>query len=186
MTRYLSAFLLAIGCLHAQAGFDRHTLDLSTSGVFPIGGYKAEEYSSGPGLRAGYEFRISKYVAADGGWTAAWMPGLECSRFGCTHPTNEMRFLDYGVRGVLPLAAGRVQLSVGLGGGYVWFDKASGDSYYYNGSLFQYSGRATVAVGSGGHWRLGFSLRTWRDLGRPIQQWLATSGGISYGFGRIR
>ena len=186
MARYLSIMILAGVCLHAQSSAARHTLELSATGVFPVGGYKADEYSAGPGLRAGYEFRIAKYVAADGGWTGAWMPGTECSRFGCTHPRDEMRFLDYGLRGVLPLAAGRVELSVGVGGGYIWFDRASGDNYYYNGSLFQYSGNATVAVGHSGHWRLGFSMRTWRDLGRPIQQWLSTSGGISYGFGRLR
>jgi hypothetical protein len=33
---------------------------------------------------------------------------------------------------------------------------------------------------------LGFTVRTWRDLGRPIQQWLSTTVSLIYGLGEVR
>jgi|GEM_PF-3389692 hypothetical protein len=165
----------------------RVDVGVDAAGVFPVGGYVAEEYSSGPGLRVGGEFRFAKHLAADAGWTGAWMATFyDCDRFGCAYSRLENKLLDYGLRGILPLAGGRVELSLGVGGGYIWFDPASSDHYYYNGSLFQYSGKAAVALGRGGHWRANFTVRTWRDLGRPVQQWLSTAAGISYGFGKAR
>jgi hypothetical protein len=179
--------LLSAGALSAQVSIPRADIEIDAVGVFPVGGYKAEEYSSGPGLRVGGDFRLLRNLMVEGGWTAAWNATFyDCSRFGCSYSRLENKFLDYGLRGVLPLAAGRVELSVGVGGGYIWFDKASSDNYYYNGSLLQYSGKAAVALDRHGRWRANFTIRTWRDLGRPIQQWLSTAAGISYGFGTVR
>ncbi len=179
-------FLLSAGTLSAQIPIPRVNAEIDPSGVFPVGGYVTNGYSAGPGLRAGGEIRLARYLAADASWTGAWMPtDYGCSRFGCSYSHLENKFLDYGLRGVLPLARGRVELSVGVGGGYIWFDPASDDSYH-NGSLFQYSGKTAVALDRGGHWRVNFTVRTWRDLGRPIQQWLSTAAGISYGFGTVR
>jgi hypothetical protein len=183
------SFLLALlaGALSAQIPIPRANVEVDAVGVLPVAGFKAEEYSSGPGLRVGGEFRLFRNLAAEGGWTSAWMAtSYQCSRFGCSYSRLQNKFLDYGLRGVLPLAAGRVELSLGVGGGSIWFDSASGDNYFYNGSLFQYSGKAAVALDRNGHWRANFTVRNWRDLGRPIQQWLSTAAGISYGFGPVR
>jgi len=184
----LSFFLaLSARALPAQVPISRANVEIDAAGVFPVDGFKAEEYSTGPGLRVGGEFRLHRNLVAEGGWTGAWMATYyDCSRFGCSYSRLENKFLDYGLRGVLPLAGGRVELSLGVGGGYIWFDSTSGDNYYYNGSLFQYSGKAAVALDRNGHWRVNFTVRTWRDLGRPIQQWLSTAAGISYGFGNVR
>jgi hypothetical protein len=96
---------------------------------------------------------------------------------------GEVSFLDYGLRGIVPVAAGRVELSAGLGGGYIWYGP---DDSYYNGSLLQYSGKATVAIDHHKHFRVGFTIRTWRDLGRPTQQWLSTTLSVVYGLGTVR
>ena len=178
--------VLAAGTLPAQIPIPRVNAEIDASGVFSVSGYVTDRYSAGPGLRAGGEIRLARYLAADAGWTGGWMAAeYGCNRFGCSYSHLENKLLDYGLRGVLPLARGRVELSVGVGGGYIWFDRASGDSYH-NGSLFQYSGKAAVALNRGGHWRVNLTVRTWRDLGRPIQQWLSTAAGISYGFGTVR
>ena len=175
-------FFVFIRVLAAQDGEARHNLEIGGGGVFPIGGYLASEYSAGPSLYAGYELRLQKHLAAEGGWTGSWLPGTSCTRFGCAHPRGEVGFLDYGLRGVVPVASGRVELSAGLGGGDIWFGP---EDHYYNGSLLQYSGRATVAVDRHQHFRVGFTIRTWRDLGRPIQQWLSTTVSVVYGFGKL-
>ena len=74
MKRYL-VFLVFIRILAAQDGGARHNLEVGGGGVFPIGGYWASEYSAGPALHAGYELRLLKYLAAESGWTGAWLPG---------------------------------------------------------------------------------------------------------------
>ena len=183
MKRYL-VFLVFIPILAAQDGETRHNLEVGGGGVYPIGGWLASEYSAGPALHAGYQLRLLKYLAAEGGWTGSWLPGTSCSRYGCEHPLGRVGFLDYGLRGIVPVAAGRVELSAGLGGGYIWY--GPGDAPYYNGSLLQYSGRATVAVDRRRHFRVGFTVRTWRDTGSPIQQWLSTTVSVFYGFGKVR
>jgi hypothetical protein len=180
-------FTLSTGDLSAQVPVSRANVEINAAGVSPVGGYKAEQYSTGPGLRVGGELRLHRNLVAEAGWTGAWMATYyNCSRLDCSYSRLENKFLDYGMRGVLPLAAGRVELSLGVGGGYIWFSPTSVDSHYYNGSLFQYSGKAAVALNRNGRWRINFTVRAWRDLGRPIQQWLSTAAGISYGFGTIR
>ena len=187
MKRYPGFFVwmsLCAGVLAAQDGAARHSLEAGGGGMFPLSGWKASEYSAGPALHTGYQLRLQKYVAVEGGWTGSWLPGTSCSRYGCEHPVGRVGFLDYGLRGIVPVAAGRVELSAGLGGGYIWY--GPGDAPYYNGSLLQYSGRATVAIDHHKHIRVGFTVRTWRDLGRPIQQWLSTTVSVVYGLGTVR
>jgi hypothetical protein len=177
---------LSVGALSAQFPIPRANAEIDAAGIFPVGGYVADAYSSGPGLRMAGEFRLMRYLAADAGWTAAWMAtDYNCSRLGCSYSRLGNKFLDYGLRGVLPLDGGRVELSVGVGGGFIWFDPIS-DDHYHNGSLFQYSGKAVVALDRAGRWRVNFTVRTYRDLGSPIQQWLCAGAGISYGFGTVR
>jgi hypothetical protein len=179
---------LCAGVLAAQDGAARHSLEVGGGRASPLG-YTGAEYSAGPALYAGYELRLQKHVAVEAGWTGSWLPGTWCSsQFGCERLREETSFLDYGLRGIVPVAAGRVELSVGLGGGYIWYRPPEG--YYYtsspNGSLLQYSGRATVAIDHHKHFRVGFTIRTWRDLGRPTQQWLSTAVGLIYGLGEVR
>ena len=183
---YCSVLVLTTGVLSAQVPIPRASIELDGAGVFPVSGFKAKEYSTGPGLRVGGEFRLHRNLLAETGWTGAWMgTDYACNRFGCSYGRLENKFLDYGLRGVLPVAGGRIDLSVGVGGGYVWFDSGSGDNYFYNGSLLQYSGKAAIALDRKGRWRANFTVRSWRDLGRPIQQWLSTTAGVSYGFGSV-
>ncbi len=101
---------LLAGVLAAQDGAARHSLEVGGSGVYPISGWKASEYSAGPGLHAGYELRLWKYVAADAGWTGSWLPGTSCSRYGCEHPRGEVSYLDYGLRGIVPGCPARLSL----------------------------------------------------------------------------
>jgi hypothetical protein len=186
LRRFCLCLALSVGALSAQFPIPRANAEIDAAGIFPVGGYVAGAYSSGPGLRMAVECRLTRYLAADAGWTAAWMAtDYSCSRFGCSYSRLQNKFLDYGLRGVLPLDGGRVELSVGVGGAYIWFDPIS-DDHYHNGPLFQYSGKAVVALDRTGRWRVNFTVRTYRDLGSPIQQWLSTSAGISYGFGTVR
>lgn len=168
------------GALFAQDGVMRHTLEVGGGGMFPVAGYLANEYSAGPSWRPGYEYRFVKALGAEAGFTEAWLPGTSCDRFACSHPAEIFKLVDYGIRGHMLLGAGRVELSAGVGGGYIWYRYGSP---YTNGSLFQYSAKAALAIGRGKRVRVGATLRAWRDLGRPIQQWLSLVGSVSIGLG---
>ena len=169
--------------LCGQVPVTRHNLEVGATGIFPVNGYIANEYSAGPGWRPGYELRLLKPLGAEVGWTESWPLGTSCDRFGCTYPRETLKLLDYGLRGHILLGGGRVDLSVGAGGGYVWHPE---DAFYKNGALFQYSGKAAIALDHRGRFRISFTVRLYRDLGRPTQQWLSTTGSFIYGFGGMR
>jgi hypothetical protein len=95
-----------------------------------------------------------------------------------------LKLLDYCLRGVAPLAAGRVEFSVGVGGGYVWHQYGFSGLFGSNQPLLQYSGKAAFALDRQGRSRVSLTLRTWRDIGRPTQQWLSTTVGVVVGLGR--
>lgn len=173
---------LVAGSLWAQSGPALHNLEIGAAGLFPLSGYKTEEYSAGPAWRLGYELRFLRNLGAELGGAEAWLPGSSCESYGCTHPTETFKLMDYGLRGHVLLHQGRIDLSAGVGGGYIWYQY--GDSFT-NGSLFQYSAKAAIALDRRGRWRIAFTLRTWRDLVHPTQQWLSTTAGVIFGFGRV-
>jgi len=179
---HLAILALLTGALWAQDGATRHNLEIGGGGIFPLNGYIADNYSAGPAGRAGYELRLVKPLGAEVGITETGLPAASCDRFECTYPRETVKFLDYGVRGHVALSRGRIDLSAGLGGGYVWYKY--GD-LFTNVPLFQYSGKAAVALDRGKRFRIAFTIRTWRDLGRPTQQWLSTTGSFVFGFGRL-
>ena len=166
--------------LHAQYSARLHSFEFGAAGVIPLNGYG---YSAGAGWRAGYQLRVLKHLGGEAGFTEAWPIAIDTcltANFTCLSSRQYVKLLDYGLRGVAPLAGGRVELSVGAGGGYVWNQWKT----YNNGALFQYSGKAAFALDRKGRVRLSFTLRFWRDLGRPTQQWISTAGGVVVGLGR--
>src|SRR5436305_1188038 len=93
----LFSFLVvfAAGTLSAQIPIPRVNAEIDASGVFSAGGYLANAYSAGPALHAGGEIRLARHLAADAGWTGAWMrTGYACNRLGCTYSRLGNKFLD--------------------------------------------------------------------------------------------
>jgi hypothetical protein len=111
------------------------------------------------------------------------LASIPATVLGACIPGGVLKLLDYGLRGVAPVAGGRLELSVGLGGGYILCPKGF---YRPNQTLFQYSCKIAFALDRLGRTRLTFAVRTWRDLGRPTTHWLSTAAGISYGFGHVQ
>jgi hypothetical protein len=185
---YYFAFVITLpGILAAQSSFARNNFDFGAAGVIPVSGDRTNGYSAGPGWRGGYELRLIKHLGVEAGFTEGWpVTTSNCGRFGCTYSRESLKLLDYGVRGVAPVAGGRLELSIGLGGGYIWHPFGFSGPFGPNQALFQYSGKAAVALDRSRRIRCTFTVRTWRDLGRPTQQWLSTAAGLSYGFGRVQ
>src|SRR5215467_6472265 len=91
-------FLLATSGF-AQNGAMLHNFEAGAGGVFPLSGYKAEEYSAGPAGHVGYELRPLRVLGAEVGFTEGGLRRTECEKFGCPQPRRALKFLDYGVRG---------------------------------------------------------------------------------------
>ena len=183
---FVACLGLLAGPSYPQVAATRHNFEFGAAGIFPVNGYQTASYSAGPGWRAGYELRIFKHLGAEGGFTAGWPVGTDtCNRFGCVYSRQTLKLLDYGLRGVVPLAAGRVELSIGLGGGYVWHQYGYSGTFGTNQALFQYSGKAAFALDRQRRVRLSFTVRTWRDLGRLTQQWVSATGGVIVGLGNL-
>src|SRR4051794_34173376 len=103
-------FILATLCvwLGVPACAQRHNIEVAAAGVFPVGRYQTGVYSPGPGWHISYELRLSKRLGAEAGFTEGWLVGTDtCNRFGCAYSRQTLKLLDYGLRGVVPLASGK-------------------------------------------------------------------------------
>jgi hypothetical protein len=139
MSVWRSLFVIVMSCSAVSAQDIGHELSLGVGGLFPVSGYKATAYATGPALRVAYELRFKRHIGAELGWTGAW-PNQDAAR-------HQLQLVDYGLRGILPIAADRAELSAGVGGGYIWYDRGYSNSYL-NGSLLQYSGRVAAPLNS--------------------------------------
>ena len=178
----LLAVLCAASAL-AESNLVSHNFTVGATALLPASGWKTSEYDPGPAVSASYGLRLHRYVQVEAGYTGGFPRHLQCGRDACLTERKRVSLLDYGLRGILPLHRDRVQLSAGVGGGYIWNDLGSSNSYL-NETLFQYSGRASFAVGPARRYRLGTTLRLWRDLGRPTEQWFVVSGDFTWSLGR--
>ena len=80
--RFASLALFAASAF-GQAVAARHNFEFAAAGILPLGGWRAEEYSAGPGWRAGYELRVVRHLGAEVGFTEAWPLGIEtCGSYG--------------------------------------------------------------------------------------------------------
>ena len=173
--------LLFTSVLWAQDGAKLHNLEIGGGGIFPVAGYIANNSHSGPAGMASYELRLLKPLGAEIGYLEGSVPGAVCSRFGCEYPRAALSLLNYGLRGHLCWRDCRLDVSLGVGGAYVWNESYQG---YADGTLFQYSAKVSVALDHSKHFRLAGTVRTYRDLGSPTQQWITTTGSFIFAFGK--
>jgi hypothetical protein len=179
---FLASLGLLADPLQAQYTAPLHNFEFGAAGVVPLNGYGTNGFNAGAGWRAGYQLRLLKHLGGEAGFTEAWPIAIDTcltATFTCFSSRQYLKLLDYGLRGVVPLAGGRVELSLGVGGGYVWNQWKT----YNNCALVQYSGKAAFALDRKGRVRVGFTLRLWRDLGRPTQQWISATGSVIVGLG---
>jgi hypothetical protein len=92
---------------------------------------------------------------------------------------SQVSLLNYGFKGILPLAADRVELFAGLGGAYGWNSvRGLFDSAYGQGSV---GGR--FAVDRRRRFWLGTTLRGFTNFRRPQQAWLPWTFDLGIRFG---
>jgi len=177
---------LAVFTTLCSAGFAQRfqqDLSIATGILSPLSGYKADDHHTGPAFRIGYEIRLKRYISGEVGWTGAWPTRTEFGRDFDIIVRDSFKLVDFGLRGVMPIAGNRAEVSAGVGGGYIWQRRGPSESFL-NDSLLQFSGRVTAPVGARHRFRTGITVRVWRDLGRSTQQWLSATGDLTYRFGR--
>lgn len=157
----------------------------------------------GPAFTANYEYRFSKYLAVETGTDIllpsgqaflqqasipsgqnliGYFPGSGCTT-GCVHVSgrSQVTLLTYGFKGILPLAADRVELFAGVGGAYGWNSRLGGS---LNSAYGQASAGARVAMDRDHRFWLGTTLRGLTNFGPPGRQaWLPWTFDLGIRFG---
>ena len=183
--RVYTAILAISGLFSASAAnlqFGSSTFTAGVGGVFPqSGAYTVAPFHDGPTFSGEYEFGLHKFLAADIG-VENFLPNYDTgSRLGGAVSRERVTLLSFGLRGVLPLG-GRAELFAGTGGA----KRGSSNDFnpYGNSLLWQLNGGVRLALDRAKHWRVGPTVRLYRDLGRPTEEWLSVTGEVGYRFGR--
>jgi len=197
------------GCpLCAQSFADRSSIEISGGGIAPFGS-TAWGIGSSAAVNLNYEFRILKYLSIDAG-NESWFPESHELRYGsfATLPAgqNLVAFFNASgptqlvlveatsrstsdalhatLRGILPLADGRVELFAGVGPAYAW----------NTGSFFIPGGRFVGEAEAGGRFAVDKQQRFWLGVSTQFfgnwrgdpERWAAATVDFGFVFGRKR
>jgi hypothetical protein len=150
-----------------------------------VSGYRTDAFHNGPSFSGEYEFGLHRFVAANIGVENFLLNFDTFSRFGTSTSRERVTLMPFGLRGIVPVAAGRVELFTGTGGAVLWsseYNLAAG--FEADKLLWHLNGGARIAIDRAKHFRVGPTVRLYRDLGRPTQQWVSVTADFSYRFGR--
>lgn len=181
VTRVLFVPLSIFTARAADPHLSSSTLTAGAGVGLPVSGYRTNAFHTGPSFVGEYEFGLHKYIAATVGVDNLVLPFDNYSRFETFTTHERVTLMPFGLRATVPLAVGRAELFAGAGAAYLW-SSAYDLNNVYNASnfLFQLNGGARFALDNAKHFRLGPTVRFYRDLGRPTQQWLSISADLSY------
>ena len=201
MNRLASVFFICSVMVHAQEPVHTSTLTLGVGGL-PYSDGAFGPQSGGPSFTGNYEFRLIRHLAVETGTDIllpsgvsfrelsvippglnffGYTPGSSCTSMCVLAASgrSQVTLLTYGFKGILPLAADRVELFAGIGGAYGWNSvRGPFDSAYGQGNA-----GARVAIDQGHRFWLGTTLRGFTSFGRPQQAWLPWTFDFGIRFG---
>ncbi|MBV8896149.1 MAG: hypothetical protein JO051_06545 [Acidobacteriaceae bacterium] len=206
----IRSILICLAGLTAVA----HSLDAQSSvtlgvgGETPLGSQDPFRAGSGPAFSADYEFRFGKYFSVDAG-EQTWLPsgytilhsgvvsinsGANLITFTPVSPAEAVfipvptHLLSTAVhttaRGILPLRSDRIELYLGVGPGYAWNARRS--LYPLSAFVVDFEAGARFALDRQGRFWVGAGNQFFGNFSQNRQQWLETTAGITYRFGRKR
>ncbi len=105
------AFLLPLTAYCQGAGTS--TITVGVGGGFPAGGYLTDSFSNVSSFSGNFEFRLHQYAAVEVGVENFLADFQNFSRGGEFTTRERVTFLPLGLRGVLPLGQGRIELFLG-------------------------------------------------------------------------
>jgi hypothetical protein len=164
--------------------FGSSTVILGVGGALPASGYRTTSFHNGPSIAGEYEFGLHRSVAANIGVENFFLNFDNITRNSLAVTRERITLMPFGIRGIAPLAGGRAELFAGAGGAYLWSSEYDLRSYGGEGFLWQLNGGGRIAIDRAKHFRVGATMRFYRDLGRPTQEWFSVTGDVSYRFGR--
>jgi hypothetical protein len=200
MNRFIrSLFLLSVlqMAVHAQEQTGTSTVTLGVGGGWPLGNHTG--ITGGPHFDGGYEYRLRKYLALEFGidTTVVNVSGLSPtyiipggSSAGTSLLTPTYTFfsagarstaMPFGVRGILPLSGGRVELAAGAGGAYLWNPALISSPSHMWGAQANLGAR--VAIDKQEHFWLGTTGRLVQDYRGTPRQWLTWTADLGFRFG---
>lgn len=186
--------------------FGQEALHTSTL-TLGVGGMPYSDYPNLPDLQKGgpaftgnYEYRLSKYLAVEGGTDILLPSGESFIQLasipagqnvitytpGCTacvvpvSGRSRVTLLTYGFRGILPLAKDRLELFAGVGGAYAWNSEFSGQ---LNSAFAQANLGGRLALDRGHRFWLGTTLRGFSSFGPGRQAWVPLTFDLGIRFG---
>src|SRR5581483_10889604 len=159
------------------------TLSFGAGGGFPAGGYRTDPFSNSTSFAAAYEFRLWKYVAPHLDLVNLLPSYASYSRYGVSYSRERVTLLSFGVRGVVPLAQGRVELFVGPDIVHVWSSESGLTSGFQAPRwLLGIDGGGRIAVDRKRRFWIGPAVRFSRDGGRPTEEWVSLTGDLGVRF----
>lgn len=193
----VSSFLVTIS--HSQEAVHTGTLTLGVGGESRQKTYP--QSSTGPGFKVNYEFRLAKYFAVEAGTemlfpkTVLFQPtyvilaGTNLISYFNGAPSvsglipsferRPVATVPFGIKGILPVAHGRLELFAGVGGAYGWNHIRYLNSWYGQTSL---GGR--FALDRGRRFWVGTSGRYANNFSNTSRQsWLSWTADFSVRFG---
>jgi hypothetical protein len=162
----------------------RVRLTLGAGATMTASGYKLATLGPGIALDGNARFLFNRFLGAEAGLIGVWPNDTCFTRYGSCVERTSFTMLPFDVVGVTPLGGGRLEIFAGFGGARVW-ETGVHDSYNpRNAMLMQITGGASFALDRGQRYRIDLRTRLLRDPGRPTQQWLVSTGGFTFAFGR--
>jgi hypothetical protein len=160
----------------------RSTVSIGAGGGFPAEFLRTDELSHGPAFSATYEFRLFRYLAPEIG-LLDFLPNLTSSSpHGTSVVRERVTLLSFGVRGILPLARGKVELFAGPSAVHIWSDDYDLTGYGAPSWLIQIDGGFRVAIDRKRHFWVGPRCAFARDGGRPTEEWVSLTGDFGFRF----
>ena len=195
---FLLGFICGCFTVFGQDTLHTSTLTLGVGGM-PYS-YNSDFQKSGPTFTGNYEYRLSRYMAVEGGTDILLPSGVSFLQFAtipagqnliaytqaCTacvvavSERSRVVLLTYGLKGILPLANDRLELFAGLGGAYGWNSEFSS---HLNSAFAQASLGGRLAVDRGHRFWLGTTLRGLTNFGSGRQAWVPLTFDLGIRFG---
>lgn len=167
----------------ADPQFGTSTITIGAGTAIPGSGYRAFRFQTGAAFTVEYEFRLHKFFAATIGMESDVHTAKNYGREPQPDSRERITRFPFGLRTILPIASGRLELFAGTGGApYTTSDYQLSNTYQKNTVLWHVNGGFRAALDAKQRFFLGPTVRHYRDVGRPTEQWTSLTAEFGFRF----
>lgn len=176
-------FLFTTLLTAADPHFGTSTITIGAGAAFPGSGYRAFRFQTGAAFTVEYEFRLHKYFAATIGMENDVHTAKNFGREPQPDSRERITRFPLGLRAILPISEGRLELFAGSGGApYNTSDYELSNTFLKNALLWHVNGGFRVALDNKHRFFVGPTVRHYRDVGRPTEQWTSLTAEFGFRF----